>query len=347
MQPNFETALGYDDISFIPNFSEIDSRKDVSTKTILSRNVELEYPLILSPMDSVSTVKSCIAMNKIGAAGILHRFMSIEEQSQKSNEITKECGVCYSAIGLNKAEDRINALIKNGTKVIVLDSANGLSKRVSEFSKWFKSKKEYKDIDFISGNTLSKESVSRLANFGVDGFRHLISPGSACLTGIYTGIWVPSVTGIYYGWKALRNWKLYHNDWRDKNDKEPSLLADGGIRSPRDLCKAIASGCSAIIAGGIFVGCHENSDEIIEKNGEKFVKYRGMASKEVVEEYGLSDGTKKNLFIEGDSYLKPYQDKSVVDVVYDFVNGLRSCMSYLNFRTLNEMRGGLWNGSIR
>ena len=71
-----------------------------------------------------------------------------------------------------------------------------------------------------------------------------------------------------------------------------------------------------------------------------------MASKDVVEDYELYDGTKKNLFVEGDNTLIPLVNKSIEDVVYDFANGLRSSMSYLGFRSLENMRGGLWTNKI-
>jgi IMP dehydrogenase/GMP reductase len=73
-----------------------------------------------------------------------------------------------------------------------------------------------------------------------------------------------------------------------------------------------------------------------------------MASKDVVEEYELSDGTKRNLFVEGDNTLIPLiEDKTIEDVVYDFANGLRSAMSYLGFRSMEDMRGGLWTDKIK
>ena len=71
-----------------------------------------------------------------------------------------------------------------------------------------------------------------------------------------------------------------------------------------------------------------------------------MASKDVVEDYELFDGTKKNLFVEGDNTLIPLSEKTIEDIVYDFANGLRSAMSYLGFRKLEDMRGGLWTNKI-
>jgi IMP dehydrogenase len=343
----FETALGYDDIQLLPAFSDIASRKDVSIKSILSRGIELEFPIVLSPMDTVSTVDACAAMNQIGAAGILHRFMPIEEQVSKIKQIKDRSGKAYAAIGLKDAKERVPALLNAGVDLLFLDTANGLARVVYTFTKEFKLNNKNKQL--VVGNTLTKESVSRLINVGADGVRHLIGPGSMCITQLQTGVGCPSVTGNYYAWKAIRNWELYNHDWDESTQKDwPSVLTDGGIRYPKDLCKAIASGANAVICGKVFAGCRENTnpDNIIEKDGKKFVVYRGMASKAVVEDYKLSDGTKKNLFVEGEVTLLPYQDKSVTDIVYEFTNGLRSCMSYLGIRELKQMVGGLWNGKI-
>ena len=347
----FKEALSYDDISLLPNFSDIVSRKEVHTTAKISRNNYIKIPIILSPMDTVSSVKSCIKMNKIGGVGVLHRFMTIDDQKSKAKTIKDESNFCVTAIGLKDAEERISATSVY-TDIYFLDTANGLSKSVEDFLRWYKISNFSQDI--IVGNTLTKESVFRLANLRADGFRHLIGPGSMCLTQVKTGIWCPSLTGNFYAWKAVRNWELSQVDLF-KQDKpnpshRPSILADGGIRYPKDLVKAVASGCDAVICGRIFAGLADIIDDenIIEIDGKRFAKYRGMASQDVVQDYDLYDGTKKNLFVEGDNTLIPIiENKSIEDIVYDFTNGLRSAMSYLGFRNLQEMRGGLWNNSIQ
>jgi IMP dehydrogenase/GMP reductase len=347
----FKQGLGYDDIQLLPNFSDITSRKEIDTTTKISRNFKIKLPIILSPMDTVSSVKSCIKMNQIGAAGVLHRFMSPQDQRSKSKIIKDESNFCITAIGLKDAEERIR-LTSTYTDIYFLDTANGLCKNVEDFLRWFKTSNFSQDI--IVGNTLTKESVYRLANLKADGFRHLIGPGSMCLTQMKTGIGCPSVTGNYYAWKAVRNWELSQVDLfkYDKPDpsNRPSVLTDGGIRYPKDLVKAIASGCDAVICGRIFAGLFDVIDEenIIEKDGKTYAKYRGMASKDVVEDYELYDGTKKNLFVEGDSTLIELNKIDTIEsIVYDFVNGLRSAMSYLGFRSIDEMRGGLWTNKIQ
>jgi hypothetical protein len=277
--------------------------------------------------------------------------MSIEDQKNKSKIIKDESNFCVTAIGLKDAEERIKATEKY-TDIYFVDTANGLAKNVEDFLRWYKTTSFKQDI--IVGNTLTKESVYRLANLKADGFRHLIGPGSMCLTQLKTGIWCPSLTGNYYGWKAVRNWELSRVDLfrQDKPDpiNRPSILADGGIRYPKDLVKAIASGCDAVICGRIFAGLADVIDDenIVEINGKRFGKYRGMASQDVVEDYELYDGSKKNLFVEGDNTLIPIiENKTIEDIVYDFLNGLRSGMSYLGFRSLENMRGGLWTNKIK
>ena len=351
MDKNFKEALSYDDISLLPNFSDIASRKEVDTSTKISRNHTIKIPIVLSPMDTVSSVKSCIKMNRLGGIGVLHRFMSINDQASKAKTIKDESNFCVTAIGLKDAEERIKAT-STFTDIYFLDTANGLAKNVEDFLRWYKTSGFTQDV--IVGNTLTKESVYRLANLKADGFRHLIGPGSMCLTQVKTGIGCPSLTGNYYAWIAIRNWELSQVDLF-KQDKpnpshRPSILADGGIRYPKDLVKAIASGCDAVICGRIFAGLADVIDDenIIEVDGKRFAKYRGMASQDVVEDYDLYDGTKKNLFVEGDNTLIPIiENKSIEDVVYDFTNGLRSAMSYLGFRKLQDMRGGLWDNTIR
>ena len=351
MKNLFKEALSYDDISLLPNFSDISSRKEVDTTTKISRNKYIDIPIILSPMDTVSSVKSCVKINKIGGAGVLHRFMSIEDQTIKARIIKDESNFCITAIGLKDAAERISDTSLY-TDIYFLDTANGLAKNVEDFLRWYKTSGYKQDI--IVGNTLTKESVYRLANLKADGFRHLIGPGSMCLTQVKTGIGCPSLTGNYYAWKAIRNWELSQVDLfkQDKPNPEhrPSILADGGIRYPKDLVKAIASGCDAVICGRIFAGLADviEDEDIVQKGGKAYAKYRGMASQDVVEDYELHDGTKKNLFVEGDNTLIPIiENKSIEDVVYDFTNGLRSAMSYLGFRSLEEMRGGLWTNKIQ
>lgn len=345
MRPeDLRISLNFDDILLLPcDRSNIISRKTVDTTTKLSRNVKLAFPIIASPMDTIADVDTCIALNKIGAAGVLHRFMSIKEQTEKAELIKEASGVCFSAIGLQDYKERIIALLPC-THVFVLDSANGSSILVENLVRWYSGiSTTFTKPDLIVGNTLTKASVSRAINLGADGVRHGIGIGSACSTTEVTGIGCPPVTALYYGWKAIRNWELEQTDIGKNTPKRPSLLLDGGIRKAADLVKAIVCGADAVICGHIFAGCKETPGEIYtNSNGVQVKRFRGMASKEVVEEYNLWDGAPENLFVEGKELEVPALEKSVTEIVYEFVNGLRSALSYLGFSSLKEARGALW-----
>ncbi len=79
MRPDF--GLAFDDVLLVPRRSSIQSRKDVSTDTWLVPGIKLSIPILSSNMDTVTETRMAIAMAQLGGIGILHRFMSIEQQA--------------------------------------------------------------------------------------------------------------------------------------------------------------------------------------------------------------------------------------------------------------------------
>lgn len=74
-------GLTFDDVLLVPQRSGIRSRKDVSTATWLLPGIRLSIPIISANMDTVTEARLAIAMAQSGGIGILHRFMSIEDQA--------------------------------------------------------------------------------------------------------------------------------------------------------------------------------------------------------------------------------------------------------------------------
>lgn len=207
--------------------------------------------------------------------------------------------------------------------------------------------------EYYEGNVYDL-SIEEDASYNIKG---IIVHNSACTTTDMTGIGCPPITALYYGWLGMENYP------------ERSLILDGGIKKPADLVKSIVCGADAIMCGSIFSGCKETPGEVyvkinkkiprITEGGEtygieipiddryKYKKFRGMASKSVQEDYDLWDGTTENLFVEGKEIEVPYTNESVTNVVYRYVNGLRSAMSYLGFNNLQELKGSLWNGKTK
>ena len=82
----------YDDVLLIPQKSFINHRSDVSVKTKLTRNLELHTPFVSANMDTVTEGKMAIVLAKEGGIGIVHRFMTIEEQVVQIKKVKRHVG---------------------------------------------------------------------------------------------------------------------------------------------------------------------------------------------------------------------------------------------------------------
>ena len=93
-----QEALTFDDVLLQPAYSEVTAR-DVSIKTRLSRNIELNIPLLSAAMDTVTEARLAIAMAQEGGIGIIHKSMSIKEQAKQVLAVKKhESGVVKDPI---------------------------------------------------------------------------------------------------------------------------------------------------------------------------------------------------------------------------------------------------------
>ena len=308
---DYSQSLTYDDISFIPTeISRIKSRKEADTSCKFL-DEKLSIPLISSPMESVTGIEMAKELNQLGCLGILNRFDSslknILENSTSEGEIK---GV---SIALNTPVDVIEKLADKKF-IICLDTANANNHEV--LNKTEEIKKKF-DVRLIVGNIAHGATLDQLENAGADAVRVGIGSGSVCTTSIQTGIGIGQVTSLLDVLQARADKKL--------NIK---IIADGGIKNPGDVAKAIALGADATMLGRMLAGTKETPGEVIKYNDQLWKKYRGSAS------FGVK---MKNEFIEGEETMVPYKGvvKNVVDGISD---GLKSCMSYMNCMNLNELR---------
>jgi IMP dehydrogenase len=94
-------ALTYDDVLLIPGYSEILPR-DTTTKTKLTRNIELNIPLVSAAMDTVTEFELAIAMAQEGGIGIIHKNMSLEAQAEQVRKVKRsESGMILDPITLS------------------------------------------------------------------------------------------------------------------------------------------------------------------------------------------------------------------------------------------------------
>jgi IMP dehydrogenase len=304
-------SLTYDDISLIPTeISRIKSRKETDTSCeFLSERLSL--PIISSPMESVTGLEMANELIVLGCLGILNRFDSslrkILEDSSNGEEIK---GV---SIALNTPIDVVEKLAVQNY-IICIDTANANNSEVLQKAEEIKKKF---NVRVIVGNIAHGSTLKELEDAGVDAVRVGIGSGSVCTTSIQTGIGIGQVSSLLDVYFA-----------REKSNLKIKIIADGGIKSPGDVVKALALGADVAMLGRMLAGTKETPGEVIKYDDQLWKKYRGSAS------FGVK---MKNEFIEGEETMIPYKGavKNVVDGISD---GLKSSMSYMNCFNLNELR---------
>lgn len=92
---NIPLGLTYDDVLLVPQKSYIDHRSDVSTKTKLTRNLEIHAPFVSANMDTVTEAEMAIALAREGGIGIIHRFMTVEEEVAEVRKVKRHVGFIH------------------------------------------------------------------------------------------------------------------------------------------------------------------------------------------------------------------------------------------------------------
>lgn len=117
-------ALTFEDVLLVPKYSEI-LPKEVSIKTKLTRNIELNMPMISAAMDTVTEHRAAIVMARLGGIGVIHKNMDIEAQVREVRRVKKsESGIIIDPISIgpkasiNEALDIMSEYRISGVPVI-------------------------------------------------------------------------------------------------------------------------------------------------------------------------------------------------------------------------------------
>ncbi|MBL6906989.1 IMP dehydrogenase [Luminiphilus sp.] len=114
-----QEALTFDDVLLLPGYSEV-TAKDVSLVTRLTKNINLNVPLVSAAMDTVTESRLAIALAQEGGIGIVHKNLTIQEQAEQVRRVKKfESGVVKDPITIDHT-----ATI---AELIELTRANGIS----------------------------------------------------------------------------------------------------------------------------------------------------------------------------------------------------------------------------
>src|SRR5437588_3615375 len=124
-------GLTYDDVLLVPKRSDVASRRHVSTATRLSRHITLGIPIVSANMDTVTEAPMAVAMARQGGIGIIHRFMSIEQQVRQVQLVKRAQGAIveqpYTMLpGQTLAEARRLMAEQDVSGMLVVDERNHL-----------------------------------------------------------------------------------------------------------------------------------------------------------------------------------------------------------------------------
>ena len=316
-------GLTFDDVLLIPRYSEISSRRHPSLRTKITKNHAIDIPVVSANMDTVTGPEMAMAMAKLGGLGILHRFMSPEEQVKDvkdiKNYIEQNSLNLPVAASIGVKEDgmkRADLLSDTGVDILTIDIAHGDSIMMMEVLEYVK--KKYPHIDVIAGNVATPDGVKRMIERGADAVKVGIGPGSMCTTRIITGHGVPQLTAVALCVAEAMKFDV-------------PVIADGGLKNSGDMVKALCAGANTCMVGSLVSGTLETPGEV--KGGMK--EYRGMASKAA--QVSWRGELPKGMAAEGVDTLIPCKGP-VENVINELTGGIRSGMTYLGVDAIEKMK---------
>jgi IMP dehydrogenase len=286
-------------------------------------------------MDTITEDAMASWIGKKGGMGVIHRFMSIEKNVMVFLDTKQRCFVSIGAgkEGLERAE----ALKDAGATHFCVDVAHAHAKYVGKVLKNLRDLLGKYPV-IMAGNVATYAGADYLASCGADIIKVGIGSGSVCTTRLKTGHGVPMITAIQECSKVSR-----------------SIVADGGIRYPGDIVKALAFGADFVMIGGMLAGTRPTPGVSIEgtsiasylpnRQGYNYhtiqknickpcygkVKiYRGMASKDV-------QGNADWKTAEGISVEVPYREDED-EILQDIIGGLRSGLTYAGAINIRELQ---------
>ncbi len=307
----YETGLSYDDVLLVPQRSPVDSRDDVDLTTELADGLSLSVPVVTAAMDTVTEAEMARAVGEAGGLGVVHRFLPIDEQAQMVRTVTDAGVPATGAVGIaEQYEARAAALVDADASLLVLDVAHGHMERTIEATETLSDR--FPETPICAGNVATEAGVEDLAAAGADCVKVGVGPGSHCTTREVTGFGVPQFTAVDRCAAAARG-------------RDVRTIADGGIRTSGDAVKALLAGADAVMMGGFFAGTDESPGEIVEIDGGRYKRSRGMSTAAAAEDREDKDGGVAAE--EGVEAVTEYTG-GVGPRLDEFVAGIRSGLSY-------------------
>lgn len=234
-----------------------------------------------------------------------------------------------AAVGVRDKEmRRVEAVLDAGADCIVVDIAHGDSHLEIEMIQNIR--KHFPSAQIIAGNVATADGTKRLIDAGADAVKVGVGPGSICITRVVAGSGVPQLTAVIECAEAARPYGV-------------PIIADGGVRQPGDVAKALAAGAQTVMVGSMLAGTDESPGMIMTRKGHRYKASRGMASLEANIERNKREGNDltqeeiEDYVAEGVEAAVPYRGRAR-EILTHLVGGLQSGMSYSGAHSIEELQ---------
>ncbi|MEF1255891.1 GMP reductase [Vibrio sp. M260112] len=322
-----ELKLGFKDVLFRPKRSTLKSRSQVElTREFTFKHSGRQWsgtPVIAANMDSVGSFEMAKALAEHGVMTAVHKHYSVEQWAEfVESADQKTLNNVFVSTGTSDADfEKTKEIMALSEELIFIciDIANGYSEHLVEYVERVRAAFPNKVIS--AGNVVTGDMCEELILAGADIVKVGIGPGSVCTTRVKTGVGYPQLSAIIECGDAAHG-------------LGGMIIGDGGCSCAGDVAKAFGGGADFVMLGGMLAGHEESGGEIIEKDGETFMKFYGMSSQSAMDKH--SGGVAQYRAAEGKTVLLPYRG-SVHGTISDILGGVRSTCTYVGAAKLKEL----------
>ena len=322
---------------------------EVQRPTTLVKDVMTPMPLITAKVGvSADEAIALLAQHRIEKLPLVDEHNKLRglitvkdfDKSEKYPLASKDSAgrlMVAAAVGVGQdAWERSMSLIEAGVDVLIVDTAHGHNRAVTEMVARLKAEPFAKNVDIIGGNVATREGAQALVDAGADAVKVGVGPGSICTTRVVAGVGVPQVTAVYQASLACQPAGV-------------PVIADGGLQYSGDIAKALVAGASVVMLGSLLAGTDEAPGEVTFVGGKQFKTYRGMGSLGAMQSRGDAKSYSKDRYFQDDVLREdklvpegiegrvPYRG-SVASVTHQLIGGLRASMGYVGAESIDELQ---------
>ena len=242
-----QEGLTYDDVLLVPQRSFIDHRSQVSIRTKLTRHISLNIPFISANMDTVTEAPMAIALAREGGIGIIHRFMTVEEEVAHVNKVKRSVGFIVDNPYTLTPDTPLSKIIAKAKRLdvnsfAIVDGKNKLLGFLSRRDYWFEA-----NLNKIARDLMTplKKLVTGKTNITIEGAKKLFHKHKIEKLPLIDG------EGRVRGLITARSIKSFERQTFASKDKNGRYLVGAAVGVVKDYMeraqRLVEAGCDVLV----------------------------------------------------------------------------------------------------